>query len=107
MPSSKRPFERTSIVAACFASVIGSVMIRGTTATPRRTRSVAAATKPGVIIASAHAVFAFHDGRPSSLYGYRGLNEAGRTVCECVQTDSNPRRSEVRGKPRAVARLGD
>ena len=81
-------------------------MMSGTTAIPRRTRSVAAATNPSVVIASAHAVPAFHDGTPSSLYGYRGLNDAGTTVWEFVQTESNPSCSAARATPSTVSRVG-
>jgi len=68
-PSSKRPFDSTSIVATCFASLIGCAVMSGTTAMPRRTRSVAAATNAMVVIASGHELVAFQIGRPSALYG--------------------------------------
>src|SRR2546423_10247077 len=85
---------------------MGSVVMRGTTATPSRTRSVAAATNRSVVIASAHAVPAFHDGMPSSLNGYRGLNVAGTAVWELVQTESYPSCSAARATPRTVWRVG-
>src|SRR5439155_17616636 len=104
-PSSKRPFESTSIVATCFASLIGCVVISGTTATPRRTRSVAAATKAIVVIASGHELVAFQIGRPSALYGYRGANVTGTTVCEFDHSESNPSDSAARAYASTASRL--
>ena len=94
-PNRKRPPERRSTLAACFAVTIGSRSITRQTPVPSLIRSV---TPAAAISATNGSYVREYSGGSSPPAGYGVSRDAGMWVWSVKNSDSNGRSSTIRAR---------